>query len=242
MTSPNPNKQPTSPQKLNLAACIQEIVKRKREDNPALDLETRIVASQDNKGSLFQDPLLTMKMKISQRTSSASPPPPLPPPKPMGLLTMPGTLSMPLRWLGDPATELLEVSLLAPTSPSEPAQGWAAPPSTIKSSDNERSKGSGMSCSQYIQSQKTSMSSRGERPCSMMSAIKTGSERWKGLDWQGQTSVIGMDSTPRSPVSSHPYKLTSWPQPTSSGSPVPQAVEFWSIGPMAQEPDNMGAP
>ncbi|KAG7441377.1 uncharacterized protein BT62DRAFT_1011627 [Guyanagaster necrorhizus] len=229
MTSLNPDERPTSLQKLGLVARIRGMVKKKREDNTPLDLETQTVASQEG------------------MTSSISLPPPILPPKPLGLLTMPGTLSMPLGWLADPAPELLAASLMASVLPPETAPEWGDPLQMMKKNDDEsgkkpstgtsrvgtspsllttmmlydrRSEGGRMSRSQYVVSQR---SSKGGRLQSMTSSIEMSSERWKGTSLQQSIRATGMGYILRSPVSLHPYKATPYLLPPSE-SPVPQAA------------------
>ncbi|KAG7440050.1 uncharacterized protein BT62DRAFT_924334 [Guyanagaster necrorhizus] len=187
------------------------MVKKKQENNIPLDSDTQTLASQRDMVYLYQDLLPTMKMKISWRTSSGSPPLSFPPLKPIGLLTIPETLLMPLGWLDSQTLDLLEASLTASISLSGPASGWRGF-SWMKSNDDEyekkpftgtsrpetslshltimmpfdrRSKSSRISHNQYIVSQRSklqSMSSRGRKPHSMTSSTETSSEKLKEPD------------------------------------------------------------
>ncbi|KAG7439715.1 uncharacterized protein BT62DRAFT_924538 [Guyanagaster necrorhizus] len=83
-----------------------------------------------------------MRTRTSQRISSASPPPPLIllPSIPMGLLTMPGTLSMSLGWLQDPVPQHLAASLTMPIPLSDLAPGWGRTPQTSQTMNKDDEK------------------------------------------------------------------------------------------------------
>ncbi|KAG7446704.1 uncharacterized protein BT62DRAFT_919936 [Guyanagaster necrorhizus] len=184
---------------------------------------------------------------------------------------MPGTLSMPLRWLSSQIPELLEASLTASILPPGPALEWGGFSQMTSSDDkyrkklsigtsqpetssshltttmlfNRRSEGSRMSCSQYVMSLRGKpqfMSSRGRKLCSMMSTIETSSKKSKGSNWKQPTLETGIEYGLRSQAFSLPYELTLSPLPPSFENLAPQAVEYWNTGLMAPEPDETQDP
>ncbi|KAG7449329.1 uncharacterized protein BT62DRAFT_1002908 [Guyanagaster necrorhizus] len=116
------------------------MVKKKQEDNILPNSETQTIISQEGMEYSYQDRPPTMRTRTSQKTSSTSLPPSILSPEPLGLLTMLGTLLMPLRWLTNPAPELLTASLTAPVLPPETAQRWGDPLQTTKNNDDEYEK------------------------------------------------------------------------------------------------------